>query len=184
MNGCEHGPALLSSYYLVGQTRNNVPLNPEELVDAFVEAAHLAGVKIERREVRSEVFPAPHRRPSSLPAGAQAIYSFLFGDACLKVGKAGPKTQARFTSQHYGGNAPSTLAQSIIRDKSPLLRLVQSGARREIEELTIASAGHWIEQNTVRFHIFLPAAAPSCALALAEAFAQCKLRPIYEGKGS
>ena len=169
---------------VVSQMKSHMPLNPGEFVDAFLEAARLAGVSLERRQLRPEVLPAPHRRPGSLPAGTQAIYAFLFGDTCLKVGKAGPKTQARFTSQHYGDNAPSTLAKSIIRDRGPILSLVPQGARSEIEALTIASIGRWLEQNTSRFHIFLPAAAPSCALALAEAFAQCRLRPIYEGKGS
>ena len=158
--------------------------DPQEIVDTLVEAGRLAGVSIELHEIRHEVLPAPHRRPSSLPVGAQAMYAFLLGNACLKVGKAGPKSQARFTSQHYGDKAWSTLAKSIIKDKSPILKLVSAGARREIEELTIASAGHWLEQNTARFHIFLPAIAPACALAFAEAFAQCRLRPIYEGKGS
>ncbi len=170
---------------LLAQTNGSkMPLKPDELVDAFVEAGRLAGVHLERSEIRPEVLPAPHRRPSSLPAGTQAIYAFLLGDTCLKVGKAGPKTQARFTGQHYGDNAPSTLAKSIIRDRGPILRLVPQRARGEVEVLTIASLGRWLEQNTWRFHIFLPAAAPSCALALAEAFTQCRLRPVYEGKGS
>ncbi len=161
-----------------------MPLNPEELVDALVGAGRLAGVDLNRRELRYEVLPAPHRRPNALPADSQAIYAFFFGDTCLNVGKAGPKTQARFTSQHYGDNAPSTLAKSIIKERGPILRLVPERVRVEVEALTIASVGRWLERNTCRLHIFLPAGAPSCVLALAEAFTQCRLRPIYEGKGS
>jgi hypothetical protein len=159
-----------------------MPLNHEELLGAFIEAGRLAGMNIERRELRAEVLSAPHRRPSSLPSGTQAVYAFLVSETCLKVGKAGPKTRARFTSQHYGDNAQSTLAKSIIRNRGPITRLVPEEYRGEIDALTIASVGRWLERNTWRFHIFLPAAAPSCALALAEAFVQCRLRPVYEGK--
>lgn len=161
-------------------------LNPGEFVQAFVEAGRLASVNLSCSElkIRPEVLPAPHRRPSSLPVGTQAIYAFLLRDTCLKVGKAGPKTQARFTSQHYGANAPSTLAKSIIRNRGPILSLVPQGARGEVEDLTITSIGRWLEQNTSMFHLFLPATVPSCALAFAEAFAQCRLHAIYEGKGS
>lgn len=158
-------------------------LDAEELADALAEAGRLARVDLDRRTLRVEILPAPHRRPSSLPPGGQAIYAFLLGDACLKVGKAGPKTKARFTSQHYGDNAPSTLAKSIIKDREPVLRVVPPHARSEIELLSIASVGRWLEQNTTRLHIFVPAVAPRCALDLAEAFTQCRLRPLYEGKG-
>lgn len=159
-------------------------LNVEDLVRAFSEAARLAGINLEPNQLRTELLPAPHRRPSSLPTRTQAAYAFLLGEGCLKVGRAGPKTQARFTSQHYGDKAPSTLAKSILNDPGRMRGLVAQTARVSFERLDISSIGGWLEQNTSRFHIFLPAMAPSCALALAEAFVQCRLRPIYEGKGS
>ena len=157
--------------------------DPVELVGALVEAGRLAGLNLELREVRYEVLSAPHRRPASLPEGTQAIYAFLVGNACLKVGKAGPKTKARFTSQHYGNKAPSTLAKSILKNRKPVLRLFAERARGEVESLDIESVGPWLKKNTWRFHIFLPATAPACALALAEAFVQTRLCPIYEGRG-
>ncbi len=159
-----------------------MPINIEEFLDDFVKAGRLATLDIQRHNLRAEILQAPHRRPTSLPAATQAVYAFLLGETCLKVGKAGPQTQARFTSQHYGDKAPSTLAKSIIKDRGPILQLIQPHARGEVETLTIASIGHWLEQNTQRFHIFLPASAPSYALSFAEAFTQCRLRPIYEGK--
>lgn len=85
-------------------------LDERELVESFLSVAQLAHLSLGKFDVRIEVLSAPHRRPSRLPEGRQAVYAFFLGDTCLKVGKAGPKTAARFISQHYGFNAPSTLA--------------------------------------------------------------------------
>src|SRR5262249_45761660 len=61
------------------------------------------------------ILPAPHR-PSPLPPGWQGIYAFRFQGVWLKVGEAGPKSNARWVSQHYDpGRAMSTLAFSLIR---------------------------------------------------------------------
>jgi hypothetical protein len=81
---------------------------PKEMIDAFLQVAELAHMQLTPAHVRHELLPAPHRRPSSLPPGLQVVYAFLLGDRCLKVGKAGPKTQARFTSQHYGSPSSPT----------------------------------------------------------------------------
>lgn len=158
-----------------------MPLEPEEFLDALAVAGRLAGAGFERQELGHEVLSCPHQRPRALPAGTQAIYVFLLGDTCLKVGKAGPDSHARFATQHYGSNAPSTLAQSIIRDRSHVLRLTTTEARAEVEALTIESVGRWLQRRTSRFHVLLPAHAPACALTFAEAFTQCRLRPVYEG---
>jgi hypothetical protein len=40
------------------------------------------------------------KAPSRLPLGTQAVYAFLLGERWLKVGKAGPNSQPRFTTQH------------------------------------------------------------------------------------
>lgn len=82
-------------------------IDQAELIDTFLQVSHLAHLRLSLTDVRAELSPAPHKRPASLPSGTQAVYTFFLGDRCLKVGKAGPKTQARFTSQHYGINAPS-----------------------------------------------------------------------------
>lgn len=150
-----------------------------EIKSAFIAAARLARVDLSPDHVEIEVLPAPHRRPRVLPAGRQAVYCFLLGDGCLKVGKAGPKTQARFTSQHYGAHARSTLAKSIIKDRGRMRILVAGTA--DVEVLEIGSVGAWLEKNASRLHLFLPADSPACALAFAEAFLQCWLRPVYEG---
>lgn len=158
-------------------------IDTPEIIKSFLAAARLAGAALAEVEVRAEILPAPHRRPTSLPPGKQAVYAFLVEGGCLKVGKAGPKTQARFTSQHYGDKAPSTLAKSTIADRGWMMGLVSDSGRAAVERLTIETVGTWLELNTSRFHLFLGAADNGCVLSLAEAFLQCRFRPVYEGKG-
>lgn len=156
--------------------------DPKELVEAFLQVAELAHVSLPPADVRHEILPAPHRRPSGLPPGSQAVYAFLLGDYCLKVGKAGPKTQARFTSQHYGMNAPSTLAKSILANRQRIADILTPMQRREIDVLQEATVGGWIERSTARLHVFLPTSVGALPLSLLEAFVQCRFRPIFEGK--
>ena len=149
---------------------------------SFIAAARLARLDLSAEQVEVHLLPAPHRPPTFLPAGQQAVYCFLLGEGCLKVGKAGAKTKARFTSQHYSGSAPSTLAKSIIKDRSRMRSLVAEAGHEEIEALDINSVGTWLEKNASRLHLLLPAGAHGCALNFAEAFLQCWLRPVYEGR--
>jgi len=157
-------------------------VEPREIVEAFLKVSDLAHVPIASAQVRYELLPAPHRRPSNLPPGLQAVYAFLIADRCLKVGKAGHKTAARFTSQHYGMNAPSTLAKSILANRQLLTAALALERRGEVERLDEATIGAWIERSTSRFHVFLPAQCGALPLALLESFVQCRLNPIFEGK--
>jgi hypothetical protein len=154
---------------------------PKE-IEAFLQVAELAHMRLPSTPVRHELLPAPHKRPSSLPVGLQAVYAFILGDRCLKVGKAGPKTQARFTSQHYGLNAPSTLTKSILANRQRLADLLPPERRDEVAALSEATTRAWIERNTARVHIFLPTEAGPLPLALLEAFVQCRLNPLFEGR--
>ncbi len=158
-------------------------LDPNEMVETFIEVARLASVDFGTNEVRPETLSAPHRRPTALPPDTQVVYAFLVGSVCLKVGKAGRKTQARFTSQHYSVNAaPSTLAKSIINNKSRLLDVLPGLYRSGVEVVNEASIGSWLETNASRFHIFIPSASGQFPLCLLEGFVQCRLLPIFEGK--
>jgi hypothetical protein len=77
-----------------------------------------------------------------------AVYVFTLGGDVLKVGKVGPKSQARYTSQHYNpGSAQSTLAASMIADAE---RIGLGKADR-------AKIGNWIRTNVDRVNILLPA---------------------------
>jgi hypothetical protein len=60
--------------------------------------------------------------------------------------------------------------------------LLAADRRDEVERLNPDSIGDWIEANTSRVHIFIPAAANALLLGLVESFMQCRFRPIFEGK--
>jgi hypothetical protein len=157
-------------------------IEQSELINTFLQVANLAHVHVAASDVRAELLPAPHKRPSNLPPSSQVVYAFLLGDRCLKVGKAGPRSQARFTSQHYGFNAPATLAKSLLKHPNHVAVLLPLARQRELETLGETSVGAWIERNTSRFHIFLPTSAEALALSLLKAFLQCRLQPVFEGK--
>ncbi len=170
-------------YATMKEFKMTLSLDPNEMVETFIEIARLVSVQFGNHEVQQELLPAPHRRPTALPSGTQVVYAFLFGNVCLKVGKAGPKTKARFTSQHYSVNgAPSTLAKSIINDKSILFAALPTSYRSNVEAVNEATVGSWIESNATRFHVFIPSAAGQFPLSLLEGFVQCRLEPIFEGK--
>jgi hypothetical protein len=146
----------------------------KKIADDFVEVAALAGLAIPRSEIEVDILHTPHRPPSSLPKGKFGVYAFMFGDRCLKVGKAGPKSAARFCGQHYGINAPSTLAKSLLKLPSSI----------GVTGLDITSVKAWICQNTARINFLIPAKHGIFALSLLEAFVQCRLHPEYEGFAS
>lgn len=154
----------------------------DQIIEDFIQVAQLAHVQVALAEVWYESVPAPHQRPRKLPLGSQAVYAFLLGDRCLKVGKAGPKTQARFTSQHYGMHAPSTLAKSILTNRQWLAEMLPAERCNEVEDIDEATVGAWIQRNTSRLHVFLPTATGALALSLLEAFVQCRLKPMFEGE--
>lgn len=146
-------------------------LQDQALAD-FVAVAGLAGVALAADDIRIDALPAPHAPPTRLPAGQMAVYVFTHGDDVLKVGKVGPKSQARYTSQHYNpGSAPSTLAASVIADAD----------RIGLGEADLAEIGNWIRTNVDRVNILLPAHLGVPILTLLESFLQCRLRPRYEG---
>ncbi len=149
-------------------------MDTEELVADFIRVANLAGVVLLRDAVDVEVLRAPHC-PRSLPAGRMGAYVFLWGDECLKVGKAGPSSHARYRYQHYRpGSSNSNLAKSILKEPG---RLGISG----IDE---SNVGKWIKGNTDRVNILLDDDAGMPVLNLLEAFLQCRLKPRFEGSDS
>jgi hypothetical protein len=143
----------------------------DEIASDFIQVAAIAGISILRSELHVEVLAAPHRPPSSLPSGKFGVYVFMFGGRCLKVGKAGPKSTARFCSQHYGAHAPSTLAKSLLKHQQNI----------GIDGLDLANVRAWICEHTARINFLLDARHGVMALSLLEAFVQCRLIPEFEG---
>jgi len=141
-------------------------------VDDFRKVATIAGVQIPEGALSVESLPAPHRPPSSLPRGKSAVYIFVWKEKCLKVGKAGPKSQTRYVSQHYiPSSSMSNLARSLL------------GAREELGLAGVSetTVGTWIKKNTDRYNLLLDSSLGVHVLTLLESFAQCRLRPKFEG---
>jgi len=143
-----------------------------EALAAFVTVADLAGAPIARGEIETEFLAAPHRPPAFLPAGKMAVYGFWWNGIWLKIGKAGPKSSARYTSQHYSlHSAQSTLAKSLAKDPDMLT----------VAAFDPRNPGPWIKRSTHRVNILLPSERPKELLSLLEAFLHLRLRPRYEG---
>jgi len=146
--------------------------SPVAILEDFYKVAKLTRVGLLKSDIRIEQLPAPHLPPKKLPNGKMAIYVFTYGSYVLKVGKVGPNSQARYTSQHYNPNsAPSTLAASII--KEPKIIGVKG-----INEENISA---WIKENTDRTNFIIVSSLGIQILTLFEAYLQCRLRPVFEG---
>lgn len=143
-----------------------------ELISDFCSVARLAGVSITDNSVTAEISPKPHIPPTELPRGKMAVYVFFWGNLCLKVGKVGPNSQARYTSQHYNpASCNSNLAKSILK----------KGFEHGLPSLSDKNVGSWIKSETDRVNFLLDQALGIPVLSLMESFLQCKLRPMFEG---
>lgn len=109
--------------------------------------------------------------PRTLKRGTMGVYTFLYKDEFLKIGKAGPNSNARFFSQHYlPASSASNLSKSLLNDN-------------EMKGLGITedTVGDWIRQNTRRIDIILDESLGIFTLELIEAALHFKYEPRYEG---
>jgi hypothetical protein len=84
----------------------------------------------------------------------------------------GPKSQARYTSQHYSPNSSkSNLAKSLLAHKNEL----------NLSVLNDRNVGDWIKNNTDRANILIDSSYGVFLLSLMESFFQCRYKPIFEG---
>lgn len=161
-------------------------VEPEALVEQFVLAAAHAGLPNGPGNVQVQVLPAPHQ-PTALRHGCSAVYVFAlapkYGASCpagpgraLKVGHAGPNSNARFQYQHYNGHASSTLAGSLVG--LPVLWLYLG-----ISTLSREDAAEWIMDNTTRVDFFIRADADYLRRPL-EHFIRAYVGPVFEGSRS
>ncbi|NLI65069.1 MAG: hypothetical protein GX367_10085 [Bacteroidales bacterium] len=142
----------------------------KELNNIILETSTTLGKPINGSSLEIIDRGKPHK-PEPLPAGKMGVYLFLYDDVFLKIGKAGPKSNARFYSQHYNPkSARSTLAASILSDKSNIAGTI-----------TESNIGDWIKENCHRIDILLDADVGIFALELIEAALHYKYEPIYEG---
>ena len=144
----------------------------DQLIADFASVSRIAGVSIPDDAITAEVLRKPHAPPTSLPPGKMAVYVFLCADSCLKVGKVGPRSQARYTSQHYNPNSSnSNLARSILKQ----------GLTLGLPSLTETTVGNWIKTETDRVNFLLDQKLGIRVLCLMESFLQCRLKPKFEG---
>jgi hypothetical protein len=143
----------------------------EEALKEFVTVANLARVPVPLEDLQVEYLEAPHRPPRCLPLGKMAVYGFWRGGEWLKIGMAGPHSNARYTSQHYNPNsAGSNLAKSLCAD----------GRMSDCPGFNPSAPGHWIKSATKRVNILLDSQHGTLLLKLLEAFLHVRLRPHYE----
>ena len=127
-----------------------------------------------------EFCPAPHERPKKLPVGRAAVYGFWCHGEWLKIGQVGPKSNARYTSQHYTGSANSTLAGALRGDAEWAKRVANDVDAEAPAGITKDFTAEWIEHTTSRVNILLPPNHDALRRLL-EAFLHVRLRPKYEG---
>jgi hypothetical protein len=144
----------------------------EALTD-FRQVASLAGSTFSVDSIEVQIARKPHKSPRALPPGKMAVYAFFRAGRALKVGKAGSKCAARFTSQHYSPlSAKSNLAKSILANASAL----------GVSKLDESSVGEWIRAHTDRANLVLPATAGIPVLSLLESFLHVRWKPVFEGR--
>lgn len=137
------------------------------------EVSSVIGKPIDRRKYEIIDRGMPHQ-PKALPIQMMGVYTFWYEGKFMKIGKAGPNSNARFLSQHYNPrSAQSTLAASILSDK-----------RMQGKGITEYNVGDWIKNNCRRVDILLDSDLGIFALELVEAALHYKYEPIYEGFGS
>lgn len=142
----------------------------KEIYSLIFDVSSILGKPIEKESIEIINRGKPHK-PESLPAGKMGVYLFLYDDVFLKIGKAGPKSNARFYSQHYNPkSAKSTLAASILSDST-----------NSYEGVGEENVGDWIKENCTRIDIIVDSYLGIFALELIEAALHYKYEPIYEG---
>lgn len=137
------------------------------------------------------------------------IYMFCYRykdkEVFLKIGKAGEKTKARFSTQHYCINkTKSTLAKSLIKniqedriDNEVLEEIKQEITaiitKEEIKQILDNSDNsnlkdkqdgikEWMKDNLTKINIVLDASLGNRVLSFFEEFFLFKYNPIFEGK--
>lgn len=122
--------------------------------------------------------------PTSLQAGLCGVYAFMSGDYCFKVGKAGPKSKARWNSHHYNldETTPSTMPKSILKNIDRFKTCFPETKYNEIDQLKKENIQQWIKENMSRMEFLMNDQGDGFALNLLEALVQFHLKPIFEGR--
>ena len=140
----------------------------EDAINDFIQVSRLARNPLELEDFKIQFMNTPHDPPRSLPKNKMAVYGFCYNGTWLKIGKVGPKSNARYCSQHYNPNSSmSNLAKSLIND--PIFKI-------QVKD----NPGEWIKKNCSRVNILLDSDKGIALLSLLEAFLHVRLKPRYE----
>jgi hypothetical protein len=144
-----------------------------EAINDFGKVAALACAEFPVDGITVEIAAKPHKAPTILPPDKIGVYAFFLNGQALKVGKVGPKSAARYTSQHYNpAGAGSTLARSILAN----------AAKVEAFGVDCGSVGNWIKTHTDRVNLLLPKTFGLPVLSLLESFLHVRWKPLFEGR--
>jgi len=137
----------------------------------FATVPALAGSPIEYRAMDVEFLAAPHTPATCLPRAKTAIYGFRYGGEWLEIGRAGPRSNPRYTYQHYcPTGTESTLAKSLLNDAD----FAGSAALAE------NAGGQWLKASTCRGDAMLVADRGIPLPTFPEALLHLRLKPRYE----
>ena len=156
--------------------------NPQELIERFVLAANQAvDCDLTVADISHDSWQAPHTAKDLKPRHG-AVYVFTLSRTskaeaqpgrALKVGKAGPNSNARFRYQHYkSGSAMSTLAGAI--ENNPML-WSYIGYCESSQDV-----GEWIRKNTDRDNFYIHEDKREY-IGLLEVYIKANLGPVFEG---
>jgi len=166
--------------------RRTLHITPEleAVVASFLAWADSRKLVVCASDLRTQVLMPPHY-PEPLPTGWQGVYTFKLDTAWLKVGKAGPRSNARWVSQHYyPTSSMSNLARSLLRyaacseGTDPRL---PAGVKASLRAIDPVEIGDWIRCHTARYNILIPASLGRDLLAELERIAIRVLRAVFEG---
>ena len=160
-----------------------MPIDPTVLANDFARAASSADIDGWPCAIHTECLYAPHT-PPALPAGHGAVYMFVLGErlgseapagpgTVLKVGRVGPGSAPRFSYQHYGTSAPSTLAKSLLRYRVlwPWLGITHIDA---------SSVQTWMFTHLDRIHFYV-LAEHNTVLPSLEIYLRARVDSVFEG---
>jgi hypothetical protein len=135
--------------------------------------------------VEVEDLGVPHR-PIALPLGRQGVYTFQFQSVWLKAGKAGPKSGARWLSQHYKATrSMSNLSWSLLvfaHRSSVEIPCLPPTLREQLRGVHPDEMGDWIKRHTRRANLLVSESLDGATLTRLEDIAHEVLQPTFEGR--
>jgi len=174
-------------------------INKNDIAD-LIQASNIAGFEVDESSLKLDYYSEKERQLflidwkkgerlnkayRSIPYNHSAIYTFFLNDSCLKVGKAGLNSNARFKTQHYKYKSAksSSLPKALINqiDNNKLYPHVFENTNDCYNKLNF-----WIKENTIRQDIFIEFNGDNKKhhnyfVNFCEAFFILRLKPLFEG---